>query len=143
MPYEIPLPEKERSLMPRPPILDRLAIDHGDKLTVARLDVDANPLTAQQFQVASIPTMIVFKEGILTTRLVGALAKPALLNQLRDYLYTIWYSTSPLLAPAVKATPRRQCSVSPTTWMALVPDGRDGLRVLSPWPCTHPLREGR
>jgi thioredoxin 1 len=68
------------------PILEQLAIDHGDKLTVAKLDVDANPLTAQRFQVASIPTMIVFKDGIPTTRLVGARAKSALLNELRDHL---------------------------------------------------------
>ena len=68
------------------PILEQLAIDHGDKLTVAKLDVDANPLTAQRFQVASIPTMIVFKDGISTIRLVGARAKSALLHDLRDYL---------------------------------------------------------
>jgi thioredoxin 1 len=68
------------------PILEQLAIDHGDKLAVAKLDVDANPLTAQRFQVASIPTMIVFKDGIPTTRLVGARAKLALLDELRDYL---------------------------------------------------------
>ena len=53
---------------------------------MAKLDVDANPLTAQRFQVTSIPTMMVFKGGIPTTRLVGARAKSALLNDLRDYL---------------------------------------------------------
>ena len=68
------------------PILEQLAIDHGDKLTVAKLDVDANPLTSQRFQVASVPTMIVFKDGIPTTRLVGARAKSALRHELRDYL---------------------------------------------------------
>jgi thioredoxin 1 len=68
------------------PILEQIAREHGDKLTVAKLDVDANPLTAQRFQVASIPTMMVFKGGIPTTRLVGARAKSALLNDLRDYL---------------------------------------------------------
>jgi thioredoxin 1 len=68
------------------PVLEQLAIDHGDKLTVAKLDVDANPLTSQQFQVASIPTMIVFKDGIPTTRLVGARTKSVLLHELRDYL---------------------------------------------------------
>ena len=68
------------------PILEQLAIDHGDKLAVAKLDVDANPLTAERFQVASIPTMIVFKNGMPTTRLVGARTKSALLHELRDYL---------------------------------------------------------
>ena len=68
------------------PILEQIAREHGDKLTVAKLDVDANPLTAQRFQVASIPTMMVFKGGIPTTRLVGERAKSALLHELRDYL---------------------------------------------------------
>jgi thioredoxin 1 len=68
------------------PVLEQLAIDHGDKLTVAKLDVDANPLTSRRFQVASVPTMIVFKNGIPTTRLVGVRAKSALLHELRDYL---------------------------------------------------------
>ena len=53
---------------------------------MAKLDVDANPLTAERFQVASIPTMIVFKNGVPTTRLVGARTKSALLHELRDYL---------------------------------------------------------
>ena len=68
------------------PILEQIAQEHGDKLTVAKLDIDANPLTAQRFQVMSIPTMMVFKGGIPTTRLVGARAKSALLHELRDYL---------------------------------------------------------
>jgi len=68
------------------PVLEQLAVDHGDKLTVAKLDVDANPLTSRRFQVASVPTLIVFKNGIPTTRLVGVRAKSALLHELRDYL---------------------------------------------------------
>ena len=59
------------------PILEQLAIDHGNKLTVAKLDMDANPLTAQRFQVASVLTMNVFKKGMPTTRLVGARTKSA------------------------------------------------------------------
>jgi thioredoxin len=68
------------------PILEQIAREHGDKLTVAKLDIDANPLTAQRFQVASIPTMMVFKGGVPTIRLVGARPKSALLHELRDYL---------------------------------------------------------
>jgi len=68
------------------PILEQIAREHGDKLTVAKLDIDANPLTAQRFQVASIPTMMVFESGIPTTRLVGARTKSALLHELRDCL---------------------------------------------------------
>lgn len=68
------------------PVLEQLAIDHGHKLTVAKLDVDANPLTSQRFQVASIPTLIVFKDGVPTIRLTGVRAKSSLLDQLRDYI---------------------------------------------------------
>jgi thioredoxin 1 len=68
------------------PILEQITREHGDRLTVAKLDIDANPLTAQRFQVASIPTMMVFMGGIPTTRLVGARTKSALLQELRDYL---------------------------------------------------------
>lgn len=52
--------------------LNSSPVDRRDKLTVAKLDVDANPLTAQRFQVASIPALIAFKDGIPTTRLVDA-----------------------------------------------------------------------
>jgi len=48
--------------------------------------MDANPLTAQRFQVASVLTMNVFKKGMPTTRLVGARTKSALLRELCDYL---------------------------------------------------------
>lgn len=68
------------------PILEQIAREHADKLTVAKLDVDANPLTAQRFQVSSIPTMIVFARGKPATRIVGARGKSSLLNELRDYL---------------------------------------------------------
>jgi thioredoxin 1 len=68
------------------PILEQIAAEHGDRLTVAKLDVDANPSTATQFEAYSIPTMIVFQNGEATTRLVGARPKAALLSELADYL---------------------------------------------------------
>jgi thioredoxin 1 len=68
------------------PVLEQIAAEHSDGLTVAKLDVDANPLTAQRFQVASIPTMILFRGGAPVTRIVGALGKTALLSELTDYL---------------------------------------------------------
>jgi thioredoxin reductase (NADPH) len=68
------------------PVLEQIAAENVDRLTVAKLDVDANPLTAQQYQVVSIPTMIVFKDGQPVARMVGARGKSALLSELRDYL---------------------------------------------------------
>ena len=45
------------------PVLEEIAGEKAGALTVAKLDVDANPATARDFQVVSIPTMILFKDG--------------------------------------------------------------------------------
>ena len=68
------------------PVLDEIAGEHKDTLTVAKLDVDANQQTAQRYQVMSIPTMIVFKDGEPVKQIVGARPKAALLSDLADYL---------------------------------------------------------
>jgi thioredoxin 1 len=66
------------------PILEEIASERADQLTVAKLDVDANPETARDFQVVSIPTMILFKDGQPVKRIVGAKGKAALLRELSD-----------------------------------------------------------
>ncbi|OBF36085.1 thioredoxin [Mycobacterium sp. ACS1612] len=68
------------------PVLEEIAAENGDRLTVAKLDVDANPTTTRQYQVVSIPTMIVFKGGDPVARLVGTRGKTALLAELSDHL---------------------------------------------------------
>ena len=68
------------------PVLEQIAAENVERLTVAKLDVDANPLTAQQYQVVSIPTLIVFKSGEPEARIVGARGKSALLSELSDHL---------------------------------------------------------
>lgn len=64
------------------PVLEEIAKDHGEALTIAKLDVDANPETARAFQVTSIPTLILFQNGEATKRTVGAKSKSALLREL-------------------------------------------------------------
>lgn len=66
------------------PVLEEIAAERSDQLTVAKLDVDANPDTARDFQVVSIPTMILFKDGQPVKRIVGAKGKAALLCELSD-----------------------------------------------------------
>jgi thioredoxin 1 len=66
------------------PVLEEIASERGDHLTIAKLDVDANPETARDFQVVSIPTMILFKDGQPVKRIVGAKGKAALLRELSD-----------------------------------------------------------
>jgi thioredoxin 1 len=68
------------------PVLEQIAVENVERLTVAKLDVDANPVTVEQYQVVSIPTLIVFKGGEPVARMVGARGKSALLSELSDYL---------------------------------------------------------
>ena len=68
------------------PVLDEIAGENADKITVAKLDIDANPATARDYQVMSIPTMIVFQDGKPVKQIVGARPKAALLSDLADYL---------------------------------------------------------
>ncbi len=69
------------------PFLEEIAAEYAEKITVAKLNVDENPQTAMQFDVMSIPTLIVFRNGRPThTRIVGARPKAALLGELAEYL---------------------------------------------------------
>jgi thioredoxin 1 len=68
------------------PVLEEIAGEKSGQLTVAKLDVDSNPVTARDFQVVSIPTMILFKDGAPVKRIVGAKGKAALLRELSDAL---------------------------------------------------------
>ncbi|MDO3401313.1 thioredoxin [Mycolicibacterium neoaurum] len=68
------------------PVLEEIAAEKSGELTVAKLDVDANPETARDFQVVSIPTMILFKDGQPVKRIVGAKGKAALLREIADDL---------------------------------------------------------
>lgn len=68
------------------PVLDEIAAEKAGSLTVAKVDVDANPGAARDYQVVSIPTMILFKDGQPVKRIVGAKSKSALLKALADVL---------------------------------------------------------
>lgn len=68
------------------PVLEEIAAEHSDKITVAKLDIDQNPAMAREYRVLSVPTMIVFKGGEPVKQIVGAKPKSALLNDLADYL---------------------------------------------------------
>lgn len=68
------------------PVLEEIATEKAGSLTVAKVDVDANPSTARDFQVVSIPTLILFKDGKPVKRIVGAKGKAALLRELADVL---------------------------------------------------------
>lgn len=60
------------------PILEELAEEYGDKLKVCKLDVDANPATAPKYNIKGIPTLIIFKNGEVAAKKVGAVSKSQL-----------------------------------------------------------------
>ena len=64
------------------PVLEEIAAEKAGALTVAKIDVDANPATARDYQVVSIPTLILFKDGQPVRRIVGAKGKAALLREI-------------------------------------------------------------
>jgi thioredoxin 1 len=57
------------------PILEQLVDEYEGKVTVAKLDVDANPRAAARFGVRSIPTLLFFKDGKLVDQVIGAVPK--------------------------------------------------------------------
>jgi thioredoxin 1 len=68
------------------PIIREIAAEKAGVLTVAKLNVDDHGDIAMRFNVMSIPTMIVFKNGEAVGRFVGARGKTALLSDLTQYL---------------------------------------------------------
>ena len=68
------------------PILDQIASEQAGKLTIAKLDIDANPDVAMRYGVMSIPTMILFVDGEPKKTIVGAKGKGQLLEELSAFL---------------------------------------------------------
>ncbi|HET6966286.1 MAG TPA: thioredoxin [Acidimicrobiales bacterium] len=68
------------------PILDEIADEQAGKLRVGKINIDENLELARRFDVMSIPTMILFKDGEPQVRIVGAKGKGQLLQELQAYL---------------------------------------------------------
>jgi thioredoxin 1 len=68
------------------PILDELAKDYAGKLTIAKMDIDENPTTPNEYAVRGIPTMLLFRDGKLLDQKVGAMPKGALRDWIADKL---------------------------------------------------------
>jgi len=64
------------------PIMEQLAAESNGRYQIAKLNVDENPRTASQFQIQSIPTMLMFKDGKLIDRIIGAQPKQAIAERL-------------------------------------------------------------
>ena len=64
------------------PILEEFADEQGEKFVIGKLDVDVNVATATKYSVMSIPTLLLFKNGEVVARLVGAKPKGVLLQEI-------------------------------------------------------------
>jgi thioredoxin 1 len=67
------------------PVLEELASEH-DSITIGKLNIDENPQSAASFDVMSIPTLILFQDGVEKKRIVGARPKHQLEQELSEYL---------------------------------------------------------
>jgi thioredoxin 1 len=68
------------------PVLEEIAAENADKITVVKVNIDENPQAARDYRVMSIPTMSVFKDGQIVKTIVGAKPKAALLRDLEGVL---------------------------------------------------------
>jgi thioredoxin 1 len=68
------------------PVLEQISEEYGDKLTIAKLDYDANPQTPSRYGVLGLPTLLVFRHGEVAQQIVGAKPKRALLKDLQEYI---------------------------------------------------------
>jgi len=68
------------------PMIDELAQEYAGKVLVSKLDVDGNSIVAEKFQVFSIPTLILFKDGQEVDRLVGLCTKASITVMINKYL---------------------------------------------------------
>jgi len=68
------------------PFLEEFAVEQADRFSIGKLDVDENVKTATKFSVMSIPTLLLFKDGEIIARLVGAKPKGALLQEITSNL---------------------------------------------------------
>jgi thioredoxin 1 len=68
------------------PVLDEIAEEQVGRLIVAKLNVDENPATADAYQIQSIPLMGVFSGGELVKSILGARPKPAIMDELAEFL---------------------------------------------------------
>jgi len=68
------------------PVLDQLAAESQGRYKIAKLNVDDNPRTAAQFNIRSIPTLLIFKNGGLVDQIVGVQPKQSIAARLASHL---------------------------------------------------------
>lgn len=67
------------------PILEEIAAEKGEKLTIVKMDADANPVTPAQYRVTGLPTINLYYKGEVVKSIVGVRPKSAILSELEEY----------------------------------------------------------
>ena len=67
------------------PILQEIAQEKGEKLTIVEMDADANPATPAKYRVTGLPTMILFNQGDQVRSMVGVRPKSAILSEISEF----------------------------------------------------------
>jgi thioredoxin 1 len=70
------------------PVLEEMAAELGDRLTITKLNVDEHPDIAMRYSVMSIPTLLLIHDGDVKKKIVGAKGKGALMQELGEFLGT-------------------------------------------------------
>jgi thioredoxin 1 len=68
------------------PSLEAIAGEHAESISIVKLNIDENPVTAAKYGVMSIPTLHVYKGGEIVKTIVGAKPKGAILRELQDFI---------------------------------------------------------
>ena len=68
------------------PSLEEISDEMKDKITVAKVNIDENPVTPTKYGVRGIPTMLVFKDGEAAATKVGAISKPAIVEWIEEII---------------------------------------------------------
>ena len=68
------------------PILEEMAATYDGKLRIVKVDVDESPDVARRYEIMSIPTLVLFQDGVAKKRLIGAKGKGQLAQELAEFL---------------------------------------------------------
>ena len=68
------------------PTVEALAEEYNDRIRVAKLDVDANPMTTHKYEIRGIPALLLFKDGQLVQQIVGVKPKEEIARIIENYL---------------------------------------------------------
>ena len=68
------------------PLIEELSVEYEGRAKIAKMDVDTNHKTPQAFGIRSIPTLLIFKDGVVVDQIVGAVPKKVLADKLESHI---------------------------------------------------------